>query len=239
MVDDWPVVGEVALDLPELPWPLSPGPVEEHRDDFELAELRPYWISVRDRPAEHCTTKERPGWLTLRARGGSMDEPDVVFTGRRQRHLSCRARTLVDAAEGSGGLAVRLDERHHYEIEVSGTRVRWSHGSAPCARSWPHSPCPPGRWSSPSRSPNRRLRTGRAPDPHIVSLGIEQPDGTFTELASLDGRYLSTEVAGGFTGRVIGMYAAEGTVHFDWFDHEPLDGSTSSLPFRSTERHAT
>jgi xylan 1,4-beta-xylosidase len=34
-------------------------------------------------------------------------------------------------------------------------------------------------------------------------------------LAELDGRYLSTEVAGGFTGRVIGMYAAEGTVRFD------------------------
>jgi hypothetical protein len=26
-----------------------------------------------------------------------------------------------------------------------------------------------------------------------------------------DGRYLSTEVAGGFTGRVIDLYAAEGT----------------------------
>ena len=38
-------------------------------------------------------------------------------------------------------------------------------------------------------------------------------------LAELDGRYLSTEVAGGFTGRVIGMYAAAGTVPFDWFDY--------------------
>ncbi len=55
-------------------------------------------------------------------------------------------------------------------------------------------------------------------------LGIEAPDGRFTALVALDGRYLSTEVAGGFTGRVIGMYAAEGTVHFDWFDYEPLDG---------------
>jgi xylan 1,4-beta-xylosidase len=62
-------------------------------------------------------------------------------------------------------------------------------------------------------------RTG----PDTVSLGVEEPDGTFTELATLDGRYLSTEVAGGFTGRVIGMYAAVGTVHFDWFDCEPLD----------------
>jgi hypothetical protein len=37
-------------------------------------------------------------------------------------------------------------------------------------------------------------------------LGHEGPDG-FTELARIDGRYLSTEVAGGFTGRVVGVEA--------------------------------
>ncbi len=41
-------------------------------------------------------------------------------------------------------------------------------------------------------------------------------------LGALDGRYLSTEVAGGFTGSVIGMYATAGTVRFDWFHYEPL-----------------
>jgi xylan 1,4-beta-xylosidase len=40
-------------------------------------------------------------------------------------------------------------------------------------------------------------------------------------LAELDGRHLSTEVAGGFTGRVIGMYATEGQVAFDWFEYVP------------------
>jgi hypothetical protein len=70
-----------------------------------------------------------------------------------------------------------------------------------------------------SGTPPRDARTG----PDTVTLGIEEPDGTFTVLGTLDGRYLSTEVAGGFTGRVIGLYAAAGTVHFDWFDYEPLD----------------
>jgi hypothetical protein len=67
------------------------------------------------------------------------------------------------------------------------------------------------------------LPHGPCTGPDVISLGFEQPDGTLTELATLDGRYLSTEVAGGFTGRVIGMYAATGTVHFDWFHFEPLD----------------
>ncbi|MFF3145062.1 glycoside hydrolase family 43 protein, partial [Streptomyces sp. NPDC057927] len=173
--------------------------------------------------AEHCTTKERPGWLTLRARGGSLDEPDVVFTGRRQQHRSCRARTLVDATEGGGGLAVRLDERHHYEIEVSGTRVRvvarvGSLRTVVAAQSVPAGPVVLAVTIAEPPSPH-----GPCTGPDVVSLGVEQPDGTFTELATLDGRYLSTEVAGGFTGRVIGMYAAAGIVHFDWFDYEPLD----------------
>ena len=41
-------------------------------------------------------------------------------------------------------------------------------------------------------------------------------------LAELDGRYLSTEVAGGFIGRVIGLYAVDGTASFDWFDLDAL-----------------
>ncbi|MFC6093040.1 family 43 glycosylhydrolase [Saccharothrix lopnurensis] len=59
-----------------------------------------------------------PGRLTLRADGGSLDDLDVTFVGRRQQHLSCRARAVIDASEGSGGLAVRLDERRT-------TRSRW------------------------------------------------------------------------------------------------------------------
>jgi len=42
----------------------------------------------------------------------------------------------------------------------------------------------------------------------------------------LDTRYLSTEVAGGFTGVMIGLYASsngqttKAKVFFDWFDYQ-------------------
>lgn len=222
-VDDWPVVGELSPVLPAPPWPLQPGPVVPHRDDFDLSELPPCWVSLRDRPARHCNTKERAGWLTLHARGGSLDDPDVVFVGRRQQHLSCRARTLIDPEAGRGGLAVRFDEQHHYEIEAAAGEVTVHVRIGPlrtavAARPVPAGPVVVGIQVSATRAPHD-VRTG----PDTVSFGVEAPDGTFTELSTLDGRYLSTEVAGGFTGRVIGMYAAAGAVHFDWFDYEPLD----------------
>jgi xylan 1,4-beta-xylosidase len=36
--------------------------------------------------------------------------------------------------------------------------------------------------------------------------------GGFTELGRLDGRYVSTEVAGGMTGRLLGVWCSSGAV---------------------------
>ena len=218
-VDGWPVVGEVVLDLAEIPWPLEEPVVEPVRDDFDGEAPRPLWISLRDRPEDLVTTRERPGWLTLRARGESLDADDVVFVGRRQQHLECSAAALVDAAQGRGGLAVRLDEYHHYEIEVADGEVRVLARIGPLRSVVASRPAPAG-------PVELTVRIGEAGEPRdarrgpdSVSFGVVEADGTGTELATLEGRYLSTEVAGGFTGRVIGMYATAGTVRFDWFDY--------------------
>ncbi|MET9909359.1 glycoside hydrolase family 43 protein [Streptomyces sp. NPDC006476] len=221
--DGWPVVGELSLEAPAPPWPLQPGPVTPLRDDFDLSELAPHWVSLRRRPAEYCTTKERPGWLTLRARGVSLDDTDVTFVGRRQQHASCQVRALVDVAEGRGGLAVRLDEQHHYDIEATSGEVRVGARIGPLSTIVASRPVPPGpvvlRVDVAAIDTLNDARTG----PDTVTIGIEEPDGTFVVLTSLDGKYLSTEVAGGFTGRVLGMFASAGSIHFDWFDYKPLD----------------
>jgi beta-xylosidase len=219
--EGWPVVGSPDLELTVPDWPLHPVPPKPVRDDFDDERLAPQWVSLRDRPAELITTGERPGWLSLRARGASLDDRDVVFVGRRQQHHACRAGALVDATEGAGGLAVRLDERHHYEVEVAGSEVRVVARLGSVRSVVASRPAPAGpvvlRVDITTPAPDY---PGSGPD--LVTLGFEEPDGTVTALAALDGRYLSTEVAGGFTGRVIGVYAATGTVHVDWFDYQPL-----------------
>ncbi|MBP5941866.1 glycoside hydrolase family 43 protein [Streptomyces acidiscabies] len=226
-VEGWPVVGELGAaegeftsETPHASAPPFPQ-LDPPHDDFDLADLAPHWISLRDRPTTHCTTKDRPGWLTLRTRGTSLDATDVIFTGRRQQHPHSRTRTLIDPSEGRGGLAVRLDEQHHYSIEATPGEVQVRARIGPLNPIVATHPTPPGpvvlRIETTTPEP-RGARTG----PDTVTLGIENPDGTYVQLAALDGRYLSTEVAGGFTGRVIGMYAAEGTVHFDWCTYEPV-----------------
>jgi xylan 1,4-beta-xylosidase len=220
-VDGWPVVGEVVADRSGVPWPLHEAAAEPVRDDFDGSGLRPQWISLRDRPEEYCTTQERPGWLTLRARGASLDAADVTFVGRRQQHLSCQASALIDAAEGEGGLAVRLDERHHYEIEAAEGRVRVVARIGPLRTELAARPVPSGTVVLTVQITEAQFLEDARSGPDTVSFGVTEPDGTFTEIAALEGRYLSTEVAGGFTGRVIGMYAASGTVRFDYFEYVP------------------
>jgi beta-xylosidase len=229
----WPVAGEVAPVMAAPPWPPHPVAARGARDDFDEPELHPHWVSVRSRPGQCWSTQDRLGWLTLRARDSSpdgnspgdspRDDLGDTFVGRRQQDLSCRARVLADAAQGRGGLTVRLDERHHYEVEAAGGQVRALARIGPLRQVLATQAVPAGpvvlRVEVIATEPGL-LHPLKEPD--MVLLGTEAPDGSFTVLAELDGRYLSTEVAGGFTGRVIGMYAASGTVAFDWYDYEPV-----------------
>jgi hypothetical protein len=53
-------------------------------------------------------------------------------------------------------------------------------------------------------------------------LGFRE-HGQLTTLAGIDGQYLSTEVAGGFTGRVIGLAATSGSVIIERFEYNHRD----------------
>jgi hypothetical protein len=58
--------------------------------------------------------------------------------------------------------------------------------------------------------------------PDLVRLGYEDAGGEHRVLAELDGRYVSTEVAGGFLGRMLALYAVDGEAAADWFEYESL-----------------
>ena len=172
-VDGWPVVGELSLTMPDPPWPLQPEAAPSTRDEFDQDVLPALWLSPRTRTEESSTTRQRPGWLTLNAVGSSMDEPDVVFVGRRQQHLSCRVRALIDPAHGRGGLAVRLDEQHHYEIEATASEVTVHARIGPlrtavATRSMPTAPLVLGVDIAPGTVTDPR--TG----PDTIRLGIEE-----------------------------------------------------------------
>jgi beta-xylosidase len=232
-VDGWPVVD-----------PVEPGPApawEVDHDDFDAPQLGPQWISPRSRPS--CSLTERPGWLTLHAAGSTLDRSGAALVARRQQHHDVRVSTRVDAGTGRAGLTLRIDEAHHYDLEVFGGTVRVIGRVGPFRNTFAEYAVSPG--------PVTITITTRTHDvlPPIVTstaelAGLSEPlgvrgagsdtisfsveaGGEPVVLAELDGRYLSTEVASGFTGRVIGLYATDGSAAFDWFDYRPAEPRTA------------
>ncbi|GAA3463815.1 glycoside hydrolase family 43 protein [Saccharothrix longispora] len=225
--DGWPRVGPVELRerAPGSPRPVEPAP---RRDDFDAPELDPRWISPRSRPDGSWSLTERPGWLTLRATGPTLDRPGCTFVGRRQSHPESRTTVLLDPGTGRAGLSVRVDEAHHYDLEVSDGRVDVVARIGPVRQTTAGRPVPPGPVIL--EITTRHVRELPPDDAEPRGLHVAAPDyvGFHVNgepLAEIDGRYLSTEVATGFTGRVIGMYATGGTAWFDWFDHGPHDAA--------------
>jgi xylan 1,4-beta-xylosidase len=191
-------------------------------DDFAGPTLSPEWIAIRRYPTE-LADLGTPGRLRLTGDGSTMDDQRPVFVGRRQRHRQCAVSVTVDVGSGVGGLAVRFDELHHYEIEVGGGVVT-ARGAVSSIRQ---------EWRVPAPSTAVTLHLECLPPTgsklldilrsDIVVLSVSAPGGEKHEVARLDGRYLSQEAAASFTGRVIGLYAVTGEVAFSDFRYDGIE----------------
>jgi beta-xylosidase len=137
-----------------------------------------------------------------------------LVDGRRQQHHHCRASArFVSGSAAEAGLTIWLDEHAHYDVAVRGERVvaRSCVGTVRTIV---------GDAARPTGPVALTVETGphvHAPD--SISLGFHDDSGAAHTLARLDGRYLSSEVTGGFLGRLIGMYSVGGEATFDWFDY--------------------
>lgn len=236
--DGWPEVGPVELRAAP-PGALHPIAPPATCDTFDGPTLAPEWITPRGRPDHSWSLDARPGWLTLHATGPTLDRPGNTFIGRRQQHPDCRFATLVDPGRGRAGISLRIDEAHHYDLETANGVVEVIARIGPVRQRVAERRVSPGPVEliieirttdllPPSVTSADQLTAGptgvAATGPDKVCFRVSADEDT---LAELDGRYLSTEVATGFTGRVAGMYVIDGSAAFDWFTHEPINGSVT------------
>ncbi len=175
----------------------------------------PGWLGVRRIPSDVASLTATPGRLTMAGDGSTLDSSQPTFIGRRQRHLTASVSTTVDATHGTGGLAARYAEDQHFEIEArgvgDGTVVTARAVVAGLVQSWERT----------LSAPDVDLRMEMTPPPtgfQSEALGgdrirlVAAGGGEEVLLAELDGRYWTAETAASFTGRVLGLYAVEGTV---------------------------
>ena len=203
-VNGWPVPTR-AIDPAE--------PTEENSSwTFDDGRLGPEWFAPAESDLDFAHLDSEAGSVAVHAADEEKGQLRVLL--QRLRHLRATIGVTIDSSGGSGGLVLRLDERHQYSIEADGPRVvvRARVGDLDVdVATMDHG-------DERVRVRIKILKPGTSSSmggPDEIAFFVRlSADGGWTELARLDGRYLSTEVAGGFTGRVFGLLPRSGTVVF-------------------------
>ncbi len=223
--DGWPIVNggrNVPLEMDVETLPLSQFEPLPPRDDFNSTELALYWNYLRNPREADTSLTERPGYLRLHGSPVTLDELDSpAWIGRRQQHFSCRFSVKMDflpsLSNEEAGITAYMNNRHHYDLGVRAS------GKKCCVFV--------------------RQRIGPL---QVVMTEVAIPDGA-TELAIVareneyeffcngqklpvtgEARYLSAEVAKGFTGVYLAMYAtgngrvSGAAADFDWCEYLPI-----------------
>ncbi len=205
-VDGWPVFCEDAAHT--------------HTVDTSLTEtftgpLGPRWVSPQGDLSNAAPSLEG---LVLRA-----GRPLVI---RVQDH-AWDARARLDVRGGTGRLLIHLDHQHWVAVEADARQARALGRSDPFEQVFGTAEVPdPGDVTLWVRARVPAQQIGMAAGPDVVTLGLSTAQGD-VELAALDGRHLSTEVAGGFTGRTMGVQCTDGTLVVRAFDYRRLEAPLS------------
>ncbi len=195
--------------------------------EFGSGTLDPRWTFRRNPPPESWSLTERPGSLTLRCLPGTLsDTVPMSFLGIRQQHFRAHAEARIDfdpEAREEAGLAVVMNERYHSSLSIVSAREG---GRAVVLR---------------RRIGSVAVETGRVligSGPVRLSLQTEEEWYRFlvdteagtVEVGRAETRHHATELAGGFTGVFIALFASgNGTeattrAYVDRFTYIPATG---------------
>jgi alpha-N-arabinofuranosidase len=229
--DGWPIVspgtGRVEFsypipNLPETTWPQTPT-----RDDFNSPTLALHWNYLRTPRDEFYNVNERPGYLRLYLRPQHLSEPtNPSFVGRRQQHIHFKAECAMEFTPQNelecAGLALIQNNDFHFLFVIT-------KAMEPVLRLIKRAY---GKEEILAEKLVRTAKLSLKVEAHEQAYGFyfaDQPDEWQTLAAEVDGRILSTPVAGGFVGAYIAMYSSSNggpsTNHadFDWFEYVGLD----------------
>ncbi|TCC36481.1 glycoside hydrolase family 43 protein [Kribbella speibonae] len=193
--DGWPVFAEDRYQVAPV--------LTEFDDHFDEPVLHMRWLVPGSEPVTTTDLLPDGGIRILPRSPGSGGSAGLLCT--RLRDLRWTAEATI---EGNGGFQLRLDHRHHYQLTVVDGTVRASAtiGDIDVVLATAPAPDGPTVLRLAAQDPaEANVPLGDA-GPDTIVLSLVEPDGP-RELARLDGRYLSTEVASGFTGRMLALTA--------------------------------
>jgi hypothetical protein len=195
-----------------------PAPDHSFTDRFETGALDQRWISAGSFPALF-TTPLSPG-IRINAAAA---KPGKAFIATRARDEVWAAEARLDTSKGSGRFAVRMDDNHWYGFDCDGGTVSAILNVGPLQQRVGRIDVPSGSLPTLriSALPGIKNAYFGSDQPDMIELTVVTGDGTEHTFGSYDGRYISTEVAGGFTGRTISVEVLSGEVDLHSVQYVP------------------
>lgn len=206
--DGWFTAGHNGTTLSSFDTDRIPNGVVQEENKcytFENTEWDKEWCYLRLPFTENYTFEQNK--LKLKGTEVTLDQADSpTFIGIRQMNFNAEISCDVSLTNGEAGITLYLDEHHHYDFAIrngdSGYEVieRLNVGDIKSIE------------KAVDRQNDNHASLVIQASPTYYRF-LLRADGEEIHLGTAQTKYLSSEVAGGFTGVIIGLYACgEGTV---------------------------
>ena len=226
--EGWPIVspgtGRIEFEYTSPLLETEPVVLPEGRDDFDNTKLGLDWNFIRTPREQFWSLTDRPGFLRLKLRPQRMAELETPsFVGRRQQHINFSAGLAMEfkplSDNEAAGMVLLQNNNYYFGFEYSLTDGRGTVRLTECRAGQERVlTCKPFDEGS------IYLKVTAAGQEYSFFYGSEKGDLKLLA-GNVDGRILSTDIAGGFVGAYIGMYASSNgqqsgnTADFDWFEY--------------------
>jgi len=246
-IDGWPIINpdhqqvQYFYSIPTRPCPEIAGHKYSGnfkiRDDFDTGKLDPDWVFLRTPHERWYDLGRRKGYMALHVRAESCSgKGNPTFRGHRQQHLQGLVNVALDflptSANEKAGLLVFQNETHFYflcksrmddDTVVELYKSRNDEKSADQMELIVSQ-----RIEKESSEQNLYLQVEVRGAVYTFRYSFS-PDRWTMLKDSIDARFLSTRLAGGFVGSMYALYAtslgksSKNTAYFDWFEYIGAD----------------
>ncbi|KAB8131019.1 glycoside hydrolase family 43 protein [Gracilibacillus oryzae] len=229
--DEWPVFSpgtgklEMSYRMPDLPE--THPKFQDACEHFEDEQLDLKWTMLRTPKEEFYSLNDRKGYLSLKLKPQEITELDnPSFIGRRQQHINFAASTAMEFTPKSdnevAGMVLLQSNEYHFRFVYTKAGDKKVIKLVKCVGGMEEV-----LNELPIDASRIYLKVEALGQDYSFYYGMS-PSNYQPLLKDVDGRILSTDIAGGFVGAVIGLYGSsknapsDNKVHYDWFEYRGL-----------------